>query len=255
MELKKDIGIILKNQKYKETSIIIRVFLKKHGLKSFLLKGATRKHSFSSLSYNPLSLIQLSWKPKIERKLIIPYSVECLSPLGFNLKTYHTSTVAQELTLLVYRTWKSGFPEQKLLIYLIRAVRLLQGKSAAYSLWIYTWFVLRLLDLHGFHLNLFFCQGCGKALHEQDVWFPKLAEGFMGKCCLNKEEQNLAIFIPDKTRQNLINLEITGKVFVQEAPVDSIRKLVFTLLEKHFPLLVNQRLCTRKKWYELLVSE
>ena len=53
-------GIVLNYIKYKETSIISKIYTKKFGLKSYLINGIrTKKGKFNISSFQPLSLLEL----------------------------------------------------------------------------------------------------------------------------------------------------------------------------------------------------
>ncbi len=53
-------GIVLNYIKYKETSIISKIYTKKFGLKSYLINGVrTKKGKFNISSFQPLSLLEL----------------------------------------------------------------------------------------------------------------------------------------------------------------------------------------------------
>ena len=53
-------GIVLNYIKYKETSIISKIYTKEFGLKSYLINGIrTKKGKFNISSFQPLSLLEL----------------------------------------------------------------------------------------------------------------------------------------------------------------------------------------------------
>ncbi|MBN1234183.1 MAG: DNA repair protein RecO [Candidatus Coatesbacteria bacterium] len=255
MNCYRDIGIVLHNQPFQETSMIIRVFTKEYGILSFLIKGAARMKKLPPAVYNPLSFIRISWSSPDRGKLINPNSLECIVSFGFSYEHYFQTIIAQDVVFLIYKTWNHELPDRRLFADMLRLLKLLESSNLQTALWLYVWFVLELLDLHGFMLNLLTCQNCQKVIANQITWLPKMAEGIVGSCCISTHQKDTSLELGNEIREKLIFLQMKGLPPVDDFPEEEIRRLVEELVLLHFSYKnIRNGIFSRSSWYNLMES-
>ncbi len=64
-------GIVLSSLKYGDTSLIVRCYTEKHGLKSFIAKGVFTKKKRQTAIYFPLNEIDLIYSPKANEQQLV----------------------------------------------------------------------------------------------------------------------------------------------------------------------------------------
>ena len=130
MRLKKTKGIVLSYIKYSETSIIVRIFTREFGLKSYIINGARSKSAKSKMAfYQPLTLLDLVIYDKeggnlnriSEAKLIMPFQ---LVPFDFL-----RSGIAMFMAEVMGKSVFEGFQNEEFFDFLESAIRLLDEKE------------------------------------------------------------------------------------------------------------------------------
>lgn len=130
MRLKKSKGIVLSYLKYSETSIIVRIFTREFGLKSYIINGARSKTNKSKMAfYQPLTLLDLVIYDKeginlnriSEAKLIIPFQ---LIPFDFL-----RSGIAMFMAEVMGKSVFEGFQNEEFFDFLESTIRLLDEKE------------------------------------------------------------------------------------------------------------------------------
>jgi DNA repair protein RecO (recombination protein O) len=132
VRLKKSKGIVLSYIKYSETSIIVRIFTREFGLKSFIINGARSKSSKSKMAfYQPLTLLDLVIYDKegtslnriSEAKLALPFQ---LIPFEFL-----RSGIAMFMSEVMGKSVFEGFQNEDFFDFLESTIRLLDSKDTA----------------------------------------------------------------------------------------------------------------------------
>ncbi|MCH6232702.1 DNA repair protein RecO [Cognataquiflexum rubidum] len=130
MRLKKTKGIVLSYIKYSETSIIVRIFTREFGLKSYIINGARSKSAKSKMAfYQPLTLLDLVIYDKeggnlnriSEAKLIMPFQ---LVPFDFL-----RSGIAMFMAEVMGKSVFEGYQNEEFFDFLDSAIRLLDEKE------------------------------------------------------------------------------------------------------------------------------
>ena len=104
-------AIVLSSLKYGDTSLIVKVFTKTDGLKSYLLKGvlASKKGKLKTAYFQPLTQLELTANHKNkgtletirEAKISIPY------------KTLHTDIIKNSLVLFLAEMLSNSIQEEQ----------------------------------------------------------------------------------------------------------------------------------------------
>lgn len=130
MRLKKTKGIVLSYIKYSETSIIVRIFTKEFGLKSYIINGARSKTAKSKMAfYQPLTLLELVIYDKegsslnriSEAKLLMPFQ---LVPFDFL-----RSGIAMFMAEVMGKSVFEGYQNEEFFDFLESAIRMLDEKE------------------------------------------------------------------------------------------------------------------------------
>nr|WP_262917627.1 DNA repair protein RecO [Cognataquiflexum rubidum] len=128
--MKKTKGIVLSYIKYSETSIIVRIFTREFGLKSYIINGARSKSAKSKMAfYQPLTLLDLVIYDKeggnlnriSEAKLIMPFQ---LVPFDFL-----RSGIAMFMAEVMGKSVFEGYQNEEFFDFLDSAIRLLDEKE------------------------------------------------------------------------------------------------------------------------------
>lgn len=94
-------GIYLRHINYSETSIIVKVFTKEYGTRSFLIKGGRKKRSVMA-AMQPFHTLEISSNFKPEKDLNLAQSVQLIHPLQSVTLDIRKSTVAVFITEVLY---------------------------------------------------------------------------------------------------------------------------------------------------------
>lgn len=130
MRLKKTKGIVLSYIKYSESSIIVRIFTRDFGLKSYIINGARSKSAKSKMAfYQPLTLLDLVIYDKeggnlnriSEAKLMMPFQ---LVPFDFL-----RSGIAMFMAEVMGKSVFEGYQNEEFFDFLESTIRLLDEKE------------------------------------------------------------------------------------------------------------------------------
>lgn len=96
--LQADVGIVFHHLNYSESSVIIKVLTREHGLVSILKKGAKRKRSkTSSAAFQSLSMVAVEYYASEHKELYTAKSVELWKPY----KTLHSNILKSSVLLFI----------------------------------------------------------------------------------------------------------------------------------------------------------
>jgi DNA repair protein RecO (recombination protein O) len=203
MRLKKSKGIVLSYIKYSETSIIVRIFTREFGLKSYIINGVRAKTTKSKMAfYQPLTLLDLVLYDKegtsihriSEAKLLMPFQ---LIPFEFI-----RSGIAMFMTEVMGKSVFEGYQNEEFFDFLEKAIRTLDEKET---------FLL--------HFPLVFLWESSKYLgfapEDSDSFFAELKQYPQGPDVLDEEKEYLNAVIsdlfecrdksPSKIRRNMLD--------------------------------------------------
>jgi DNA repair protein RecO (recombination protein O) len=132
VRLKKSRGIVLSYIKYSETSIIVRIFTREFGLKSYIINGARSKTAKSKMAfYQPLTLLDLVIYDKegsnlnriSEAKLLMPFQ---LIPFDFL-----RSGIAMFMAEVMGKSVFEGYQNEEFFDFLESTIQLLDNKETS----------------------------------------------------------------------------------------------------------------------------
>jgi DNA repair protein RecO (recombination protein O) len=119
-------GIVLHHLKYTGSSVIVKIYTENNGLRSYILKGVTRKSNKNKLStLQPLSIVEIvayernkgGLQMLKEIRLHQPYST-----IPFNITK---SSIALFITEILYKSLKEEMPDPALFAFLTNAFEIL----------------------------------------------------------------------------------------------------------------------------------
>lgn len=100
-----DKGIVFHHLNYSETSIIVKVFTREHGLISVLKKGAKRKGSkSSSAAHQPLSIVSVEYYFSDSKDLHTAKSLELMTPYRSLHNEIYKASVMMFLNEMLYKS-------------------------------------------------------------------------------------------------------------------------------------------------------
>jgi DNA repair protein RecO (recombination protein O) len=207
--LKKTRGIVLNYLKYKDTSIIVRIFTRELGLKAYLVNGVRTQGKGSKIAlYQPLTLLDLVVYDKetaglqriSEAKILFPHR---LIPFDFA-----RTSIALFMTEVINRSIYEGYQNDWLFDFLEESVLILDQKESSLG-----------------HFPLVFLLEKAKYLG----FAPEFAEGFLVESIHHP-------FTPDEITLTISYLEelLTHRFETSsKVPASLRRKLLDYLLEFH----------------------
>lgn len=121
-----DEGIIISKKKYGESSLILKIFTKEHGVFSGFVKGASKKTKSNISKYEVGNIVECEWKSRIEdglgsfkievKESLLGYFIIDKKRLTiFNLLTSFINSILQEREghLVIYDNFLNIFKEAK----------------------------------------------------------------------------------------------------------------------------------------------
>jgi DNA repair protein RecO (recombination protein O) len=119
-------AIVLKTIDFSDTAIVLKVFSRDYGLKSFLVKSVRKKKAkHNSSLFQPLTLLEIVFLEKGNDKLIIPKEINAsfhFNTIPFNV---YKSSMVLFLNELLYRCIHDNEPNESLFDYVENAVKTL----------------------------------------------------------------------------------------------------------------------------------
>ena len=152
--LNKTQGIVLHHLKYRETGLIIHMFTRNLGRKSFLIQGLKGKKASAKINYfQPLYMLEIEYyenrKTDIQRikevKILLPYT-----SIPFNI---HKSSISIFLAEVLYKTLKTEEPSHSLFDFIQHALQILDITETGFANF-HLVFLLDLSNVLGFSPNI-----------------------------------------------------------------------------------------------------
>lgn len=171
-------GIVLHYMKYRETSIIVRVFTEMFGKQSFLVHGVrTTKPKYNIALFQPLVPLDMVIYHHKHATLQRIVEVKCHMPIIHILSDLKKATIATFLTELLHKVLYEEEQNVRLFDFLLQSVSRLDQLTESYELF-YLDFMLQLCTYLGF--------GCTQAA---EINSQLIRSGFASP--LNAQEINL----------------------------------------------------------------
>ncbi len=146
-------GIALNYMRYRETSIIVKIFTETFGLQSYLVKGVrTKKPTFTIALFQPLTLLDMVAYHKKQTALQYIAEVKCHHPLDSILRDIKKATITVFLAEFLTKTIREEEKNTSLFEFLFQAVIALNDQTTGYDFFHLT-FILKLCRYLGFGIN------------------------------------------------------------------------------------------------------
>ncbi|MCG8340281.1 MAG: DNA repair protein RecO [Cytophagales bacterium] len=146
-------GIVLSYIKYRETSIIVKIFTEAFGLQSYLVNSVrTKKSKFKIALFQPLTLLDMVVYYKKSVRLQRIAEAKCHTPINGILGEIKKSTIAIFLTELLTKIIRGEERCKRLFEFLFQTVITFNHLSSGYDLFHLT-FMLKLCNHLGFGIS------------------------------------------------------------------------------------------------------
>lgn len=123
MTLVKTKGIVLQSIKFKETSLIVKIYTQDYGIQSFIINGVrSKKPKFASAFFQPLTLLDIVFYYKENQSLKRISELKCSPPLTslhFDLKKAAISIFITEILL---KTLNEENSDEELFNFLVEGI-------------------------------------------------------------------------------------------------------------------------------------
>jgi DNA repair protein RecO (recombination protein O) len=212
-------GIALSHIKYRETSIIAKIFTETWGMQSYMIQGVrTKKPKHSMALFQPLTLLDMVVYHKKHVRIQRVAEVKLHIPMSNILGDIQKATIAIFLAELLTKAIREEERNEKLFTFLWQSVVALGQQSAGYA-GFYLTFMLRLCNYLGFGIK-----------HAQEMNVQLRSAGQQGE--LQQEELALinnllagALHVPQKLSKTVTRNILTGMVKFYQLHIDALHTL------------------------------
>ena len=143
-------GIVFHQIKYSETSIIVKIYTEKFGLRSFLVRGARKKNAkIKASQLQHLALIELETYQKGSKDLQYIREIKVLHPFQSIPIDIRKSAIVVFLNEVLYKVVREEEPNPELFGYIFNAIQILDLKNSHFSN-IHLLFLIQLSRFLGF---------------------------------------------------------------------------------------------------------
>ncbi len=144
-------GIVFHQIKYSETSIIVKIYTEKYGLKSFLVRGARKKKAkIRASQLQHLALIELETDQKGSKELLYIRELKVLYPFQSIPVDIRKSTIIVFLNEVLYKVIREEEPNPELFEFIFNAIQILDLKESHFSN-LHLLFLIQLSRFLGFY--------------------------------------------------------------------------------------------------------
>ena len=127
-------AIVLRQIKYSETSLILKIYTEKEGLLSFIVKGVRgKKGKFRSAQFQPLNLIDISYREARKSELRQIIDLKVIEPFTDLLFNPVKRTIAIFIAELIQNVIKEEEPNAKLFDFLFSSIHWIDLSKESYS--------------------------------------------------------------------------------------------------------------------------
>jgi DNA repair protein RecO (recombination protein O) len=185
-------GIVLKAQALGDTSRIVTLYTRDHGLRKVVAKGARKSPSRFGFALEPLSRSRFVFYLKPDRDLHFLSQAEVLDPLGSRLADLTRLAHAQAALETVDRLVWGEEPHPELYDLLRQTLEGCSRAPSAALPAVTLAFQLQVASLLGYEPRLDACAGCGGALSPRRL-FSAARGGMMCDACAAREPGVIAL--------------------------------------------------------------
>lgn len=146
-------GIVLSYIKYRESSIIVKIYTETFGLTSYIVNGARSAKSGNKIAfYQPLTMLDLVVYHKTNANLNRISEVRCIEPFVAIPGNIKKSSIAIFITEILIRSLKGQEENEALFSFLFKSVLMLENIPDKYGNF-HLQFLLKLTSFLGFAPN------------------------------------------------------------------------------------------------------
>ncbi len=211
----KTCGIVLKQLKYSESSIIIKMYTLDFGIQSYLVKGVRKKNKKNhNVLFQPLSLLDLTSFTYKKSTLNIFQEGKSFHPF----KSLHSNPIKITLSFFLSDVLTSTLKEEtsnpNLFYFIVHSLQILDEEEKNYANF-HLWFILQLTKFLGFYPNTdqfnapYFNLMDGNFTSTESVYSCSEEDSLLIKSLLNLTiSQCLQLKINPLKRQNVLDILI-----------------------------------------------
>lgn len=123
-------GIVLNFIKYKESSIIAKIYTEEFGLQSYLINGVRNKNSKTKIAlFQPLTLLDLVVYHKASGGLQRISEIKCYYPFQSISVEIHKSAIALFISEILTKSLKEDYPNLTLFNFLLESIALFDSEK------------------------------------------------------------------------------------------------------------------------------
>ena len=235
MALVRSEGIVLKTYALGDTSRIVVVYTRDHGLVKMVAKGARKTPSRFGTSLEPLSRARFHYYLKPDRDLHLVSQAEPIESLGMQLSDLARLSHAQAALELVDRLVWGEEPHEALYDLLVEALAALVAAPPGALMPVTLGFQLRFASLLGYRPRLDACASCGAAL-APERWFSAARGGLLCAACAPRESGVVRLSADALAALSLLlarPLTEAGSM-LEPARTGEVERVVESFLRAHF---------------------
>ena len=211
MTLESTEALVVKTQKYRETSKIVTLYTRKFGKISVIAKGIRKTDSKLGGILETINLVSAVFYYKSSRNIQLLKECDLINSFLKTRDNLEKTSIAYAILELLNRTIVEEEPNERLFFLLTEIMgNLNEGSKNLMNF--YWYFVLKILDILGFNINFRKCIRCGKNILSKEVYFVIKKGGVFCKRC--SESFDVDIDISPET------FKILGKL--QEISLSSV---------------------------------
>ncbi len=204
MTLESTDALVVKTQKYRETSKIVTLYTRKLGKISVIAKGVRKTDSKLGGILEVINVVSTVFYYKPSRNIQLLKECDLIDPFIKIRDDIEKTSVAFAILELLNRTIVEEEPNERLFFLLTEIMKNLnEGDKNLMNF--YWYFVLKILDILGFKINFQRCKGCGKNILPKEVYFIIEKGGVFCKGCSKRFDVD--IDISPETFRILIKLQ------------------------------------------------
>lgn len=200
-------AIVLRTTKFSETSLVVKAYTERYGLKSFLVRSVRKKHAKNSANlFQPLSLLEVVYTDKEGSGLIIPKEISAWQHYHTIPYDVYKSSIVLFINELIYRSVHEEEANPDLFNFLVEALIFIDKSTQSVSN-VHLIFSLQLTKQLGFF-------PLGRFSPEKPYFL--LREGVFSKYTsedgsyLNQDESQLFVKLMDAHLENGHEIDITN---------------------------------------------
>ncbi len=234
MALVRSEGVVLKTHALGDTSRIVVLYTREHGMVRLVAKGARKTPARFGYALEPLSRGRYVYYHKPDRDLQLLSQADTLSPLGSRMADLTRLAHAEAALELIDRLVWGEEPHPELYDLLVRALEATAAAPAAALPAITIAFELQVASLLGYRPRLDACAGCGGALSAERLFSPARGGMVCDRCaaeggCVRLSADALAGLALLLTRP----VEQAGE-YVEVKRAGEMLRVIESFLRQHF---------------------